>query len=60
MSSQTLDDRTSAAADDPRRRPARRSPHALVALAGFAGLVLGAMTVVILLLTIARLVQRAL
>jgi hypothetical protein len=58
MSSHTLDDRTSASPDDPGGRPPRRGPHALVTLAAFAGLVLGAMTVVILLLTLARLVQR--
>ena len=46
----------------PDRPPDRRArgPHALVALAAFAALVAGALTVVLLLVMAARLLERAL
>ena len=52
--------------DAPDARPDRptdrraRGPHALVALAAFAALVAGALTVVLLLVMAARLLERAL
>jgi hypothetical protein len=60
MSSHTLHDTASATPDDMRDRPGRRGPHSLVTLAAFVGLIAGFMGVVVVLLTLARLVQGAL
>ena len=62
MTSHTLDDSPSGAPDDATRheRSGRRGPHSLVTLAAFAGLVTGFMGLVVLLLTLARFLQRAL
>ena len=57
---------SSAGLDAPDAHPDRpadrraRGPHALVALAAFAALVAGALTVVLLLVVAARLLERAL
>lgn len=64
MHGQTLDDSADADRTDPSRRGRSegrrdRGPHALVALAGFAALVAGAVTVITLLVGAARLVQAA-
>jgi len=69
MNDPTLDRTALAGADadhadgarrDPPAPPDGRGPHALVALAGFAALVGGALTVIVLLVSAARLLQGSL